>query len=92
MNCFRLLEPDGGCPRKWQFGGELTVLNGSCPRKGLFGGELTVLNGSCPRKGRFGGEAKGGLRSALEQFLFADCGYEFLEVERLEVGYVLEIT
>ena len=75
MNCFRLLEPDGGCPRKWQFGGE-----------------LAVLNGGCPRKGRFGGEAKGELRSALEQFLFADCGYEFLEVERLEVGYVLEIT
>ena len=36
--------------------------------------------------------SQGELRSALEQFLFADCGYEFLEVERLEVGYVLEVA
>ena len=26
----------------------------------------------------------------LEQLLFADCGYEFLEVERFEVCYVFE--
>ena len=29
---------------------------------------------------------------ALEQFLFADCGYEFLEIEWFEVGYVLEVA
>ena len=29
---------------------------------------------------------------ALEQFLFADRGDEFLEIERFEVGYVLEVA
>lgn len=28
----------------------------------------------------------------LEEFLLADGGYEFLEVERFEVGHVLEVA
>ena len=29
--------------------------------------------------------------STLEQFLLADGGHEFLEVERFEIGYVFEL-
>ena len=84
-------------PRKRQFGGEVTVSDGGFPRKRQFGGELGAGTKNVHRVGlvdiiyvwnsvtcfRDSGER-------LEQFLLADCGDEFLEIERFEVRNVFE--
>ena len=61
------------------------------PRRAVLEVVLRVVSGNLGKcRGMFC-DAMGG-EAMLPEFLFADGGYEFLQVEGFEVGYVLEVA